>query len=245
MSLELERRNLSKSLIYAHLFLIALLLSFNLALALPQGPVINFISNSTVSNSPATRTDAQGTIVVMNFNASQQSYKWKAYVGNVTGKLSLDDASGFTIYDWTMATISGEVYASRANNINWSAVTCASQSIIDSEEAALNIPSGALDGINATFNYTAHKSFYVGNTLINQNTCRSTATYINDAPQTVDVNAKFQEILLSDGTNLIYVTIIENNQAGYNNQPYDFQMIVADDESAATPSTYYFWVELG
>jgi hypothetical protein len=77
--------------------------------------------------------------------------------------------------------------------------------------------------------------------------CPSTATYINDAPQTMDSNAFFQEILLRDTTtdNMIYSTLIESAHTGYDNQPHDFQLLVAENESATVPSTYFFWVELG
>jgi hypothetical protein len=43
---------------------------------------------------------------------------------------------------------------------------------------------------------------------------------------------------------LIYTTIINASVAGYDNMPYDFQIIVP--ESAVNASTtYYFFTELG
>jgi hypothetical protein len=71
------------------------------------------------------------------------------------------------------------------------------------------------------------------------------STYVNDADQGQDSGDSFQEFLMEDSTNnLIYVAIMNDNTAGYNNNNYDFQMIVAESSVQATPQTYYFWVEL-
>ena len=101
------------------------------------------------------------------------------------------------------------------------------------------------DTINKTFLYTVHKSFYVGTIHIQNSTCRSIATYVNDTAQTVDENARFQEMLLMDtSSKMIYATLINQNTTGFNNQKYDFQMIVPEDEFKSTPTMYYLYVEL-
>ena len=38
--------------------------------------------------------------------------------------------------------------------------------------------------------------------------------------------------------------IIDQNTAGFDGSTYDFQAIVAEDETAGSPTTYYFYVEL-
>jgi hypothetical protein len=76
-------------------------------------------------------------------------------------------------------------------------------------------------------------------------TCRSIATYVNDTAQASLESASFQEMLLQDGYNrMVYATLINQNTTGYNNQKYDFQMIVAENEWQTTPTTYYLYVEL-
>ena len=213
--------------------------------ALPVGADVTYISNSTISSNPDNRTDQPGTITVIILDAFQQDYQWKAYVGNVTGKLTLDDSDGYTIYDWTLSSINGEVYASRSNTIDWTNIGCASQTVIANEETALGISSSDVDSINNTFNYTAHKSFQVGTVSISENSCRSIATYVNSNPQQPSSSADFQEVLLSDNTHLIYTALINPSTQGFDNGLYDFQMIVAENESSSTGNTYYFWVELG
>lgn len=228
--------------------LLAIILSSSFIWALPAGPVINYVSNSTATSVSANRsTDAKGTITIVTLDSNQQDYKWKAYVGNVSGKLALDDGTTATIYDWTLGTPSGEVYVTRASSVSWDNVTCANDSVITNEQSALGMTDLDSDNINKTFNYTAHQSFLVGTKNITQSSCRNTATYVSDSPQVVDENALFQEVLLADSLtgSLIFTTVIEDNQAGYNDAPFDFQLLVAENESSATPTLYYFFVELG
>jgi hypothetical protein len=238
---------LKKSGIYLLLaVLVIYLLSISLVVAVPASPSITYVSNTTYSAGLVNRSsDAKGTITTLTLSSNQQDYKWKAYVGNVTGRLVLDDASGDSIYDWSTGVVAGEVYVSRFSNINWNSIACVNQASIDTEQTGLSMSSIVKDNINATFNYTNHVAFDVGTTSISG--CRSTATYINDAAQTMGPGASFQEILLRDTTtsNLIYAGIINSSVTGYNGQSYDFQMIIGENESASTPTQYYFWVELG
>ena len=221
-------------------------------IALPSAPAPpNYISNSTATSGLANRSvDAKGTITTITLSANQQDYKWKAYIGNVTGKVALDNANGQSIYDWDIGTAGGgEVYVSRYSNINWDNITCVDDASVAAEQISLGIPSGAADNINSTFNYTNHRGFSVGSNsgVIPISGCRSTATYISDNPQTMNSSAYFQEILLHDAStgNMVYSTFIESARTGFDNAPHDFQLLVAENESATVPSIYYFWVELG
>jgi Na+-transporting NADH:ubiquinone oxidoreductase subunit NqrB len=181
----------------------------------------------------------------MVLSAIQQNQHWKAYVGNVTGSLTLDDAANYTIYDWNLATITGNVFASRFNNVSWTNITCAPISLINTESAFNNMTLADSDRINATFNYTAHAQFDVATNTLLANSCNSTVTYINDTRQVPNATQPFQEILVRDTNNqFVYLTGIENNAQGFDNQPYDFQMIVAESDVKATSTTYYFYVEL-
>ena len=208
-------------------------------LALPVGASLNYISNSTINATPGDRTDKPGTITIININALQQDYQWKAYVGNVTGKLTLDDSSGHTIYDWTLATVTGEVYTSRYSSIDWATIACASAGTISSEETALGISSSDPDSITNTFSGSSG-TIVVGTTSLSG--CPATHTYNSSEQPSSD----YEEALLQDGNNyLVYYTKISDDANGFDGNTYDFQMIVADNESSTTGNTYYFWVELG
>lgn len=228
-----------------YLLILLMIVGAGFAFADPTGATI--IGNTTESPSAATagvQTTAGGSFTTMVLNATTQTMKWKAYVGNVSGSFTLQDASNFKIYDWTYTTISGEVYASRNNTVDWSLIRCANNTTLINEQTSLNITTTKDDSINRTFNNTIHRSFYVGTRLITNSTCRAIATYVNNTRQAATESATFQEILLDDTQRMVYVTLLENRVQGYNNQNFDFQMIVAESETAATPSPYYFWVEL-
>jgi hypothetical protein len=214
--------------------------------AAPQGPIITFNSTETIAPQPATAiTTAGGSFTTLILNATQQTPRWKAYVGNVIGRLVLDDATLRSIFDWTLASVTGEVYASRNGSIDWASVVCANQSTIINEDAALNMSQNNPDTINRTFGNKIHKSFYVGTKLIQNSTCNAIATYVNDAAQAPSENANFQEILLQDNIGrMVYSTLINQNVTGFNTQKYDFQLIVAENEYQSAPTTYYMYVEL-
>jgi hypothetical protein len=215
--------------------------------ALPVGPTITFNSTTNATIRPAVAiTTAGGTFTTLLLNTTGQTYRWKAYVGNISGKLALADATNKSIFDWTVTSVSGEVYATRSSTaIDWSTVGCANSSIINNEDIVMNMSLTSPDTINKTFNNTIHKTFYVGTTRISNSTCRAIATYVNGTAQTPSENSVFQEILLKDGSsNLIYTTLVNASTLGYNNQRYDFQMILAENEYQATPTNYYLYVEL-
>ena len=206
--------------------------------------IINNVTETIAPSSAASLTTAGGSFTTLILNGSYQTQSWKAYVGNVSGVLTLDDATSNTIYDWNLASASGEVYVSRNASVDWSTISCANSTVVSQEQSALNINSSSVDSINNTFNETIHKSFYVGTINIPNSSCYSIDTYINDAKQAPSETADFQEVLLQSNNNLIYSTILENSVAGFDNGEYDFQLIIPEDETKPTPTTYYFYVEI-
>jgi len=228
---------------------IVLLLSCIVSAA-PAGPTLTYVSNSTKAASSSNRSfDEKGTITVMTVSLDQQDFKWKAYVGNISGALVLDDANSKSIYDWSLSSVTGEIYATRQSaSVSWAVIDCANQSVVDAEQSALGMTSSMRDSINSTFNNTVHTSFLVGTLNISASSCRATATYINDSAQAVSESAYFQEVLLKDNStgSLIYASLISNDHQSYNDVDFfDFQMILAENESSSVPINYYFYAELG
>ena len=217
-------------------------------LSLPVGPRIEYVSNET-SNSTGIGTarsgDKGGYITTIRLNASQQNFAWKAYVGNVTGNLVLENRNNYSIYEWAAPTGNQEVYISRNGSVDWNSVNCSNRTIIEAEDTLLKLNSSNTNSINKTFASSVHKSFVVAGRTIQNSTCPAIATYVNDAAQGSSETAKFQEVLLKDtASNLIYAAMVDKATQGYDTSNYDFQAIVAEDETLITPTTYYFYVEL-
>lgn len=217
------------------------------AAADPVGASI--LANSTSGEPGAVagnRSDARGTITTITIDALQQDQQWKAYVGNVSGRLSLDDADGSTIYDWELAgSIAGEVYVTRHSSIDFDNVSCASTANIASEQSFLNMTGTQSDSINSTYIHTSHAAFFVGTQQIGADSCRSTATYVADSEQTMDGTQRFQALLLQDSSqSLVFATLIDDDATGYDGRTYDFQIIVPESDVNSTSTTYYFFTEL-
>jgi hypothetical protein len=213
----------------------------------PTGP--ESIENKSTETAPVREAfminTSGGTFTTLILNVTAQTYRWKAYAGNVSGKLSLDDSDNYTIFDWTITATTGEVYATRTDTlIDWASIECANATHVETEEYELNLSSSWDDSINKTFIVTPniHEEFYVGANYIENNTCPSVATYVNDTAQ----NQTFQEVLLYDGSYMVYSGLLEDGAKGFDNNYYDFQLIVPESglEGGQAPTPYYFYVEI-
>jgi len=240
-------------------FLIVLSCSLYFALvglskAVPAGVSPSFIaSDSGPTTTAGTRTDLGGTITTLTLDVVSQDQSWKAYVGNITGKMVLRNVNGISIYEWNInsSALAGYIFVSRNGSVNWSLIRCANNTIIEGEQDVLSMGLTSADNLNKTFNYTRHgaMAFTGGISPIDANTCPSTATYVNGSMQGSMDTAVFQEILLTDTTNLVYGTFINQNSLGFDNnasitKEYDFQFIVGENRSASVGKTYYFYAEI-
>lgn len=243
-------------------------------IAMPVSPTITVLKNTTKLNAPGTMINSTingsispgGFIFTISLNSRQQNLRWKAFVGNVTGTFVLEDSAQYALYEWTVASIAGEVYATRSSTpINWSRINCSwvgegvtgynesNRTIEELENKALNHTSPD-DNITATFTYVNHSQMVIGGVVIGKDECFSIHTWQKGAAQSYNDsdNANFTQLILYDGTNttngaVVYATEIETNNVGYNSlETYDFQMLLPENSkvgfSGSTP--YYFFVEL-
>jgi hypothetical protein len=237
----------TRGLLAAWAGIVLLCIGLSIAAEQPTGPTsITNLSTEAPGVLPAYKLNTSGgTFTTLLINVTAQTYRWKAYAGNITGRLTLDDNMNYTIYDWSIATVSGQVYATRsATLISWQNIRCANETTVRSEEFALNISSSNDDSINRTFiaHPKIHDKFYAGTKYIQNNTCPSIATHVNNTAQ----NSTFQEVLLYDTSHVVYAGLLENGAKGFDNNYYDFQIIVPESglEAQQAPTAYYFYVEL-
>ena len=59
-----------------------------------------------------------GNVTQLTVAGTTVTQTWQGYYGNVTGTITLDDASNNTMYDWALASPEGEIYASQAT-VTW------------------------------------------------------------------------------------------------------------------------------
>ncbi|MBW2997312.1 hypothetical protein KY349_03155 [Candidatus Woesearchaeota archaeon] len=242
--------NRTKLVRNAKLFLVLIFVSIILAFSAnadfpqPTQPdnMTNVSTESPVATGGYALNTSGGTITTLNINATTQNPHWKAYVGNISGELALQDASGNAVYDWNITSMEGEIYATRKSTVaDWDSIVCANLTHIQSEETALNMTSSSEDSILNTFNEKSHVAFYAGLTSVAANSCNSTNLYVNS-----QASSDFEELLLYDGSYVVYAALLEDSITGFDGTEYDFQMILPDSglEGSQTPETYYFYVEL-
>jgi hypothetical protein len=207
----------------------------------PSG--VSIIANETSSTTGYMLNITGGRIVTMNITGAIQNSHWKAFVGWVSGSFTLKDSTGSKIYDWTMSTASGEVYATRnSSTIVWTGLACASTANVEAENIKIG-HTNPDDNITRTFNSATHREFFVAGVNISANSCpRTLNTFQNNATQ----DAVFEEIALyeSAGANIVYATILENRTTpGFDSANYDFQML-APESSTSDVTAYYLYVEI-
>lgn len=240
--------------------------------ALPHGPSNFTISESgrNILNTAAAAIEvAAGNVTALVIDGTRITEAWAGYYGNVSGDIVLDDSSNFTLYDWSLPSPAGEVYAANGSNVVWGSVYCMNVSgsrnstgsngngdpngnvyAINGSQIELNFGINVTDtdGLNETFNdtYSSATGFVVGDITINvADGCSMAHTYTDES-----VDANWQEFLLTDNQTLIFTTIIRQDTDSYQpgtNHLADFQMIVLEDGHAGaddTTTSYYFYVEL-
>jgi hypothetical protein len=214
----------------------------------------------------------KGYIHTINIDEKQPSFKWSGVVGNVTGSFALIDSDGYSLYDWTITTVTGEVYATRHSALpEWESMTCASANNLSKEVRYLNhtMQWGATadeDSMNRTFtsNGADFDSFYVGQDVqvTDGASCFGTNLNFNDSHTASYVGKNWTELVLTDGNSeddgagesptwryipkLTYVSKLQNRTQGYKNGSfYDFQMILPQNGlQGASNIAYYFYIEL-
>jgi hypothetical protein len=184
-----------------------------------------------------------GNVTQLSIDALAITQSWQGYYGNVSGTLGLWNSDNDTFYNWSMASAAGEVYASTASSVTWASIGCAQDTDVATEETALGQVAADADSVSNTFlNATAHPEINVSTVTIPSGECFAANPFDNTGSQTT----KFYNILLQQGANTVYTTILGGGQTGFDGSTWDFELLVGEDghgNSAVTP--YYFFVELG
>jgi hypothetical protein len=227
--------------------LLGIVVAWNVV-AEPTGPSsIIPISSSRYPVTAASNTSAiAGNVTELNFESNSVTNTWQGYYGNISGSIKLGDANNNTLYDWTSASPNGEIYATRSGTTPiWSSISCANSAQIDAEDAALGVTQVTdQDSVNRTFlNATSFSTFFVGNLNINSTQNCYAANLHNATGPSTD----FQEVLLHDGSTLVYAALLKQDAPGFDANNHDFEMIVGEDghNGDSNPTPYYFYVELG
>ena len=233
--------------IYSFLLVVTLTLSsLGFVLADPNGAgTLTAGAGSTGTADTASNHSAiAGNVTELTVLGSTVTQSWQGYFGNVSGAIRLSDASGNPMYNWSLASPSGEIYASTASSITWSSIECFNWTADGTAlEEYFNI-NDSEDGVNETFSdANSHAAFYTGSTSFTAGECMSTDVFDNTG---ASVDGTFEEVLLNDGTNTVFASLLEKDVTGFNDVTHDFQMLVLEDGHSGNSGTtpYFFYIEL-
>ncbi len=150
----------------------------------------------------------RGFIHTVNIEEKQPTFKWVGVVGNISGSYALQDSHGYALYDWTMTTVKGEIYATRHGGTyipNWEYMECATSGNITQEVIQLNHTTtyGATaneDALDTTFTEDGadFNAFYIGQDvrITDSATCSGVNLNMNDSHSSVGKN--WTELALVD-----------------------------------------------
>ncbi len=235
------------------IILLLIILGIGLAVrAIPEGAQVTIGAPQTrTPPTPGNVTAAGGNITEVNISVSSQTLAWQGFFGEVNGSIVLEDASGDLFFSWNITNISGEIYASRDNAVNFALIAPNNNCSVD------NILTGfdKSDSVNNTFTPNNNRFMQVGLVAINASTACATHTYVNSSPQstffnviilTDDLNAN-TSTNLSDpdvgGNTTVYATPIDANIEGFDTVQHDYQLLVPVNRTTEI-TVYFFYGEL-
>ena len=262
----------NKNLKLIPLVLLILAISLHLSIVTSIEPTGSGVSEERTETAPAdtagTHEAQAGNVTELNIFGYSTTQTWQGYFGNVSGTIQLADASDNVLYNWTLANPQGEVYASTNETIAWTNVQCfnftSTGTLAGGEtpggyslfgtnltqlESQYNLASDDVDGVDETFTLVGagtHDIFYTASQEFSEGECRSTRVFGDSGQGESD---EFEEVLLYEPTttSVIFTALLEESSVlGFDNNDYDFQMLVLEDGHGTDvdTTTYYFFVEL-
>jgi hypothetical protein len=182
-------------------------------------------------------TAGAGNTTPLNLAQTRITDTWQGFFGNVSGQIVLENAVGNNFYDWSVTSLTGEVYATRNQVSDWSTVNCSNITYMQSEETSLSIVLNATDGVNETFISTSHPGFSVGTTEVSG--CPSTRPYNSTAQ-----SGMFWNVLLrTTSVSSIYTVLLADDQNAFDGGTADFEILVPVNRTTGQ-AVYFFYTEI-
>ena len=219
--------------------LLAALLALGVAFALAEVGVDGTVSSTTWT--PTTTSVSQsvsaGNIYTMNLTATEQTYRWAGFLGNLTGTIVLRDAAGKDFYTWTITDPSGSViYATENSGFD-----------------PANLQATTTSEAEGIYTYAASGTDKISNTYTGTGTLtRPNGASVANTP-TATVGAWTNYLMKTAATpgstaDFAWAVVVNNDQTTYTGSgTVDYELLIPEDETstgAGAATTYYFYVEL-
>jgi hypothetical protein len=157
------------------LFGVAFLMLWMFKPVLAVDPTGADVSPGTPMTAPNDTADSElafaGNVTYLDVTAFTTTQSWQGYFGNVSGTIQLADSSDNVLYNWSLLSPQGEVYASTNQTVQWRDIQCLNYSAaggfsdesgnggtvnvdginLSTLESRFNINWDDVDGVNETF----------------------------------------------------------------------------------------------
>jgi hypothetical protein len=190
---------------------------------------------------------------------------WAGYFGNVSGAIMLADSGDNVMYNWSLSSPEGEVFASTNNSIVWNHIQCfnlTASGTYQSEsgtggttnlygtnltqlETQYGIEYDDLDGVDETFYLQGagtHNTFYVNANEFEEGECQNTRVIDSSGWGN---NDHFEEVLLYEPitASVVFCALLNEDLLGFDDRTHDFEMLVLENGhlTDTSPTTYYFY----
>jgi len=217
------------------MLLLIVLLTLGLAVAIPSGVFVDQVATDTKPITQIGLINAQGgNFTELNISGETQTLAWQGYYGTIDANLTLSDDKNNTFYGWSAENLStGKIFASRSSTVSWATIAAQNDCTVDE-----SLTGTLSDRVNSTFSPSTNAEMLIGDINITANSTCAAWTYVNSTAQT-DV---FQELILTDGSSIVYAAFINQSTQGFDSNSYDFQMIIPETQNRSK-SDYYFYSE--
>jgi len=252
------------------IFFLIILIQFSLVLAVqPFGANVNEINSTrAAADSPSSAPALAGNVTELNIDGYSVTQSWQGYFGNVSGTIQLSDSEDNIMYNWSLASPQGEIYASINDSLEWTYIQCLNFSAdgtygndqaqvggtsfygtnLTQLESTFNIIPDDVDGVNETFTLQGvgtHNQFFTNNLEFSEGECMSTRVF--DSTGSGQDN-NFEEVLLyePESQSVVFTSLLNEDTLGFDGRTHDFEMLVLEDGHGTDTdtTTYYFYVEL-
>lgn len=240
--------------------------------AQPFGADVTDLGSERAPEDDATSNDAlAGNTTELDISGYSVTQSWQGYFGNVSGTIMLADSDDNVMYNWSLASPEGEIYASTNDSLQWDNIQCFNFTAtgtygddtgnagdtslhgtnLSQLESRFGIVHDDVDGVNETFSIDGshesgsgltHDLFYTNNLEFSAGECLSTHVFTDSqGPE----DGTFQEVLMyePETQSVVFTALLdEEDPTGFDQESHDFEMLVLEDgHGTDTAVTPYYF----
>ncbi len=240
-------------------FVFILMLGVSSALE-PFGATFSNVSTQRApADSPMNYPAIAGNVTEINVQGFSTTQTWSGFYGNITGTIQLANGADYVLYNWTLASPRGEIYASTGSSVKWTTIqcfnmtglgtdtglcntaqyagaTCDTGMNVDQLESLYGINAGDIDGVNETFalkgTQAQGKSFNHTRFYTNNlEFAEAECPSVHLFGSAGQTDSLFEEVLLYDpsANKPVFASLIDDSALGFDGRRYDFEMLVLED----------------